>query len=303
MNRMTHRPDRHIRTNRAHASRANGPTTGSRGDLRAFTLIELLVVMGILVLLSVLTTVAVGGIARDARAAAAANTVTTVLGAGRALAIQSNKMVLVTFRAVWDDTKPAEEQHTEAVIAEWVGRTDFIDAASGGPLLKDMFRPVKGQPPRPLATGFKVAGPRTDFDQDGVWITQPEFRNKERDRVFGVLFGPDGTVITRNPQSPASIAQYAWVDFDGDGYQDTGNPGPATFFAYDEILDEPNINFVQFLVVYDDRDARERYDTTKWKALIDGQDAEDQRREELSEYINALSDRIHFNRYSGVVQR
>lgn len=277
--------------------------TSTRGPRRAFTLVELLVVMGILVLLSVLTTVAVSGIARDARAKAAENTVATVLGAGRALAIQNGKMVLVTFRPVWDPTKPTVDQRTEAVISEWVGRTDFVPQQDGGPLLKDMFRRVPGQPPRLLAAGIKVAGPRTDFDQDGVWITQPEFKNKERDRAIGVLFGPDGTVLTRNPQSPATIPQYAWLDANGDGDQNYGSAGPAVYFSYDEPIDEPNINFVQFLVVYDDKDARERYDTTKWRALIDGQDAEDQRRKDLSEYISALSDRIHFNRYSGVVQR
>ncbi|MFO0873725.1 MAG: prepilin-type N-terminal cleavage/methylation domain-containing protein [Phycisphaerales bacterium] len=270
---------------------------------RAFTLIELLVVMGILLLLSVLTTVAVGGIARDARLAAAQNTVVTVLGNARAIAIQDNKMVLVTFRVTWDPTKPTIDQRTEAVVAEWTGRTDFIPLNQGGPLLKDMFRPVPGQPPRQLAAGIKVAGPRTDFDQDNVWITQPEFRNKETDRAFGVLFGPDGTVISRNPQAPATLAHYAWLDANGNGNQDTGNTGSPAFFAYDELVDEPNINFVQFLVVFDDRDARERYDVATWNGVTGGPNAENVRRANLSEYISALSDRIHFNRYSGVVQR
>lgn len=263
-----------------------------------FTLVELLVVMGILVLLAVLTTMAFGRVSRDARLSAGTNAVISALGTARALAMQSNTVVACTFRVV-PEAPASNRQVTEIVFAEPTGLTqDFID--DGAPAYKDVFRPIAGITPRRLAHGIQVAGPRTDFSQDLVWITQPNLANSERDRAFAVMFGPDGRLLTRLPNAAVTVQHLVYVDYDGDRVQDVGSTaGSSRYWVYDEINDEPNLNFVQFVCVYDDTAARERYDTTQWR----GAGNEDTRRADLTEYISESADIISFNWYSGVVAR
>lgn len=263
-----------------------------------FTLIELLVVMGVLVVLAVLTTVSFGRVTRDARLSSGTNAVISSFGTARALAMQTNNFVLCTFRAM-PETAGSKRQVTEIVIAEWTGETQtFID--NGKTNLKDVFAPVPGYTPRRLGYGINVAGPRTDFGQDLFWITEPNLANAEVDRAFAIMFGPDGRLLTRRPDGAVTAQHLAFVDYDGDGQQDIGTTsGAARFWIYDEPGDESNLNFAQFVAVFDDADARERFDTTQWKGAAN----ENARRAELTTYINEFSDRINFNWYSGVVAR
>lgn len=264
---------------------------------RAFTLVELLVVMGVILLLAVLTTMASGRIGRDVRLRTAVNTLTAVLGEARAAAIRNQNLVLVTVRVAPVSDDPAAGQVSELVVAEWTRVTE-----KNGDFLIDRFRPLPNVPPRALPKGIKVAGPWTDFGADTLWLTQPQFAGSatasEADRVFKVMFGPDGSLITRNPNGAMAGDHVAYVDYNGNNAQDIGNPGaPNPTWIYDEFGDEPWLNPVQFLAVYDDDDARKRYDTTAWGSN------DTLRRQALSEYIAQFADRINFNLYTGNVVR
>jgi len=138
--------------------------------------------------------------------------------------------------------------------------------------------------------------------EDTLWITQPQFSASEAaseaDRCFGVMFAPDGALVTRNPNGTVSGDHVLYVDFDGDNVQDIGNAGaPNPNWIYDQLTDEPWLNPVQFLAVYDDDDARKRYDTTAWGTN------DEARRQAISEYIAQFADRINFNLYTGSVAR
>ena len=267
------------------------------GGRRAFTLIELLVVMGVLLLLAVLTTMATGRVGRDVKLRSAVNTLTAVLGEARAAAIRTGNLVLVTSRIAPVTDDPADGQVSELVVAEWTKVTEL-----NGSVLVDRFRPLPNVPPRPLPKGIKLAGPWTDFGDDTLWINQPQFAGSaaasEADRSFMVMFGPDGALVTRNPYGAMSSEHVAYVDYDGDNVQDIGNAGAQSpTWIYDELGDEPWLNPVQFLAIYDDDDARERSDTTPWGTN------DQKRREDLSKYISEYADRINFNLYTGNIVR
>jgi len=294
------------RTRRALVGRAVGRVAARA----AFTLIELLVVMGIIVLLAVLTAMAFGRVGQDVKLSTAVNTVTAVLGEARATAMRTNNLVLVTFRVGKFSDDPSKGQVTEIVVAEWTGVTQpandstEIQIAGQPPRARDVFRPVPGIPPRSLPWGIKVAAPRTDFavspPQDDVWITQPQLKTGETDRAFAVMFGPDGSVVTRNPRGPMTGQSLAFVDYNNDGNQDvsaTGGAANIEYWRYNELADESNLYMTQFIAIFDDLDCRSRYNTSTWA------NNENNRRAAMSEYINQFADRIHFNLYSGVVMR
>lgn len=289
---------------------AGGRTRLAPKASRAFTLIELLVVMGVIVLLSVLTAMAFGRVGKDVKLSSAVNTVTAVLGEARATAMRTNNLVLVTFRVGKFSDDPSKGQVTEIIVAEWTGVTQpandntEIQVAGQPPRARDVFRPVPGIPPRSLPWGIKVAAPRTDFasnpPQDDVWITQPQLKTGETDRAFAVMFGPDGSVLTRNPRGPMTGQSLAFVDYNDDGNQDVSATGGAPnieYWNYNELADESNLYMTQFIAIFDDLDCRSRYNTNTWDTN------EAARREAMSEYITQFADRIHFNLYSGVVMR
>ncbi len=291
---------------------------------RAFTLAELLVVMGIIALLATLTAISVEQVAGTSRLATGTNTVMGALGEARAMAIKENKPTCVAF-AVFRANSAAPQQ-TIVVVAMATGRMLNLNPGSGATdndLIAEEFLPVDGLPVRRLPPGIKVAGPFTDYSQpqygssDDIWITQPEFSNSENGSMLVVRFGPDGGVQTRNPALPANITPTAatdtayaslWVDVDRDGLVDIGTTGGSSngrFFDFDELGDEPVGDVVEFLAIFDDRDARERYNIAAWNPATGGgtNAAEDARRDDLTEYIDQFADRIHFNRYTGVAGR
>ncbi len=327
----------------------------------AFTLLELLVVMGILLILATLTAISVGKVTRDAKLSNATNVLVASLGNARAIAIRDNAYVMVTFRIAPDRrfrTLPREPQVVQVVTARWTGEVvikptpgafvppqiaDFPDD-----VYADRFIAVPGVPTRELPAGILVAGPAfgyvTDNDpgaNDQQWRTQPRFAGTvnlaanpptfqadltrtEVGWAIGVLFGPDGRVLSRNPEqvlevntenaggAAANAYTKGWVDIDGDGYprKNLTLPGwsPTTnvsWFVYKEPTDEPMVDLVPFLAVFNDAEARDRFDASRWRGPnINGSgpnpDNWPARIRDLSAFVEEQSDRITFNRFTGV---
>jgi prepilin-type N-terminal cleavage/methylation domain-containing protein len=144
---------------------------------------------------------------------------------------------------------------------------------------------------------------------------------------IGVLFAPDGKMVSRlgeqivEVDTVASSDGNAWakpfVDFDGNGFPSRGTsvfpPFPAlqnvSFFYYDEPTDETFVDLVPYLAVFNMTDARAGFDTNAWRGpsigglgnTVAGQVANvPPRVRDLSRFIDEQSDRIAFNRYTGV---
>lgn len=304
-----------------------------RASLRGFTLLELLAVMGILVLLAVLTVTGVGRISKDARISTAVNRITSALGNARALAIKENTLVLVVFRVNWPTQatngdpcainqppiNAAARQATEIVIARASGEAEvFYSGPANSTLLNlaDRFVPVPGVAPVRLPAGIKVAGPHYEINEDLVFVTQGEMKELFDDcgeavrysQLVGILFGPDGRRLTRNP-SGASGDHKLFVDWnDRDCVADPFNDSQDVDYSFgcgnglkywfmDHPRDETNVNLLPFLVVYDDDAAREQKGTD-WSidnnmlAELVGANG----------YIAKYGQRIDFNPNTGAVQ-
>ena len=302
----------------------------SRRGRHAFTLVELLVAISIIVVLASIAVVGVGRITDGTRISSGVNTVVAALNDARASAIQSGRVTGVVFRVDWDPARPDRRQRTELVLVRYEGGSETF--TNGGPALgKDILVPVQDATPRVLPVGIKVASPEflslssTVGADDNTWGTQPELALTDPDmnsapyehqgRMIGVLFNEKGRVIT---MLAARSARNLFVDFNGisdpadaSGYtgnerQDVYNPGttwlqPAdgpSVFYYDQLNDEPNLQTAKYLAVYDDDAARE----LKVAAWTNANGYYN----ELtgpSGYITQFGERIHFNRYSGVVLR
>jgi prepilin-type N-terminal cleavage/methylation domain-containing protein len=335
---------------------------------RAFTLLELLVVMGILLILATLTAISVGKVTRDAKLANATNTLIAALGNARAVAIRDNAYVLVTFRMAPDRRSrfvPRTPPAVQVVTARWTGEvvtpSDPVPAGVEMPSTRDVFGerflPVPGVPVRELPSGVYVAGPgffRGAAESYGLsdqfWFTQPTFAGAydfsvspptfapdrsatEVGNAIGVMFGPDGRMVSRvgsqvlevdtaaPGESGVNTDGNAWckpfLDVDGNGFPARGTSQFGTFpalqnvsfFYYDEPTDEPFVDLVPFLAVFNMAEARDRFDVSRWRGndigglgdLTRTQTARLQPRvEDLSKFIDEQSDRITFNRYTGV---
>jgi prepilin-type N-terminal cleavage/methylation domain-containing protein len=328
----------------------------------AFTLLELLVVMGILLILATLTAISVGKVTRDAKLANATNVLVAALGNARAIAIRDNAYVMVTFRIAPDRrgrALPREPQVVQVVTARWTGEVLSRAALGASPpavvsqfpddVFAERFIPVPGVPTRELPAGILVGGPAFGYVTDAApgvndkqWRTQPRFagtlnlaatpptfavdiNRSEVGWAIGVLFGPDGRVLSRNPEqvlevntedavgSAANAYVKGWVDIDGDGYPRRGSinlPGwqptaNVSWFVYKEPTDEPLVDLVPFLAVFNDAEARERFDAASWRGPnISGSgpnpNAWPNRIRDQSAFIEEQSDRITFNRFTGV---
>jgi len=296
-----------------------------------FTLIELLVVIGIIATLAVLTTMSVQRLSRESRLAIGVNQVIAALGEGRAKAIAEGQPIMVTFLVRTDPASPARGQVTDIVLARWTGQIINVVSDPNDPaneVWNEPFTIHPDSPRRTLPTGIKVAGPRTDYnppgssDQDVIWLSQPDLANNEYGRSIGVLFGTDGTVITRLPNG-IGVAQYETSYLDRDGVlnangwpvQNIGaSTGGARFFEYNEEVDEPSINYVRALAVFDDAAAREMFVPSNWSGSNGGTPnglpadctsepaGERRMRCDQSHFINQFAERINFNRFTGVAE-
>jgi prepilin-type N-terminal cleavage/methylation domain-containing protein len=144
---------------------------------------------------------------------------------------------------------------------------------------------------------------------------------------IGILFAPDGRMVSRLGEQVVEIDTVsgsdgnAWakpfVDLDGNGFPSRGTsvfaPFPAlqnvSFFYYDEPIDETFVDLVPYLAVFNMAEARDRFDTAAWRGpnigglgnTVNGQVATvPPRVRDLSLFIDEQSDRITFNRYTGV---
>jgi len=308
------------------ARRTVGPCRAERG---AFTLIELLVVIGIIATLAVLTAMSVQRLSRESRVAIGVNQVIAALGEARSKAIRESRPMLVTFVARTDPAGPTRGQVTDVVIARWTGQIIRVVSDPNDPtndVWNEPFEIHPDSPRRTLPPGIKVAGPRTELEQDGIWITQPELSNNEYGRAPGVLFGADGTVITRLPNG-IGVANYESAYLDRDGVRDANgwplqNIGTSTsgarYFEYNEEVDESSIQYVRTLAVFDDAAAREFFATVNWSGpAVAGGDTggvglpadcstwgagQSRMRCEQSQFINQFAERINFNRFTGVAE-
>ena len=96
--------------------------------------------------------------------------------------------------------------------------------------------------------------------------------------------------------------QYTYVDFNENEQQDYGTTsGVGRQWQFDEPGDESRISFVPFISVFDDREAHAFFPESEFEWI--GDSNEQTRRDQLSQYINQNAERIHFNRYTGVVMR
>ena len=254
---------------------------------------------------------------------------------------------------------PREPQVVQILTARWTGEVVTAETPLPNPntygaevmeddVFADRFVPVPGVPTRDLPAGVMVAGPAFGFitdasvgQNDRFWRTLPRFAGTvvasttpggaptftpdltrtELGWGIGVLFGPEGRVLSRNPQQVLEVVTSdtgnqnayvkSFVDLNGDGFPLRGTTnvygsGPVNvdYFIYDEPLDEPLVDYVPYLAVFNDVEARERFDAAAWRGTgagaIGGNGAPSARVRDQSLFIDEQADRITFNRYTGV---
>ena len=309
---------------------------------RGFTLLELLVVIGIISMLAVVTVISIQRVTRDVKLSTGVNRVLGALSTARSEAIRTNNPTLLTFRIVKDLDDPSQPAQVEMVVAGFTGEivkgdNDGIRMnASASTTDVCRFIPSAAVAPRYLPEGIMVAGPAQDIgvvdDPTGTWnFMSPGpwtpidddgdgrydyYRSLEFGSAFGVLFGADGTVITRNPeaQTSASNRLYNWVDYDAlrdnnGNYllNRTSGAGSSNtpFFQQGETNAESFINVCQFLAVYDEVKAKQDIDYTAFvgaQASLGAGDFIEFRDRILGTWLDENADRIHFNRYTGLAK-
>ena len=260
----------------------------------------------------------------------------------RSRAVPRDPQVIQVVTARWtgevvDSNTPLPSPNpTGAERMPWNPNTGNPDTSA------DRFIPVPGVPTRDLPGGVMVAGPAFGFvtdtaigQNDRQWRSLPRFvgtanfnatpptytvdtTRTELGWAIGVLFGPDGRVLSRNPEQVLELETSsggnqnayvkAWVDYDGNGFPRRGTTnmygnGPVNvdFFIYDEPTDEPLVDYVPYLAVFNDAEARERFDATQWRGRnIGGNGSPPPRIRDQSLFVEEQADRITFNRYTGV---
>ncbi|MEE2972170.1 MAG: prepilin-type N-terminal cleavage/methylation domain-containing protein [Planctomycetota bacterium] len=291
-----------------------------RHSRAAFTLIELLVVMGILVVLAVLTGISVNQVSREARLSSGVNQVVAALGAARSYAIQNNATVMLTFVVSVDPEDLAKGETVELVLAKASGElsTSYDDIR----WYDERYVPIPGLSAVQLPRGIKVAGPlNTAYqdvggqygDPDELWVSQPggQWRisngnicTEEIGRQIGVVFAPDGTLVTRNVMGAGGSGAVVWPYLDADRNRkpvlvnEENYGGVLQYVAYDGVGDECDAHPVQWLAVFDDEALRVARGDQNWK----GEDGEDLRNSAITDWVDQFGVPIFFNRYTGVAE-
>jgi len=287
--------------------------SSTRCCAKGFTLVELIVVIVIMTILAGFSAMAYRGIAADLRISSALNTVTAALDNARAMAIKKNRYVITVFRPrlVNGDT----QQEIDIVIAQWNNDSANADRGGGDIWTYDRFTPLPGLKVRTIKGGVNVAGPGYGTGDDDTWWVSTYLpanaavpNSEACGAIVGVLYNPEGRVVVRNAESGSDRI---WVDFDLDGDQTISdievvdwpwpNPLPSwlgDYFNLEIPEGEPFISMTTILAVFNEEECRSAYDVTRWTPDSDCES--DLRDNEYTEYINTNSDRIQFNRYSGV---
>jgi hypothetical protein len=264
-------------------------------------------------------------IAKDAKLASAKNTVMAVLDNARGLAIKNNDIVVVVFRPRLDGNK----QYVEAILAKWTRQSIPYYVNFGNPPTVqaiDRYLVIPGVPTRRLPDGIGIAGPAYESSFDSNWITNSYLPNinavgagEAPGSIIGVMYAPDGRNILYNSKSDA---QRIWVDFNNDGYQQLLGSPPIDYSIYtyasplnpndpnytntfNHYFDasEPCVSPVPFLTIFNDDQVREQYDVSQWNNSTQPTNYIANRTRDYSDYLNKYADRIHFNRYTGVVMK
>jgi hypothetical protein len=276
-----------------------------------------MVVVGIIAVLSGLTAISFRAIAKDAKLATGKNTVMAVLDHARSLAMKNNRIVLVVFRPRMDGPR---KQFVEAVLTEWSGQSCLMNVQAWGVRVLDRFVPIQNTPARALPSGVKIACPDYGGDNDIDWAVVAHLPNIDQETgageapgaMIGVMFSGDGTCIAQNS---ATDSDRMFVDFNDDrieqfilGNNDftvQGMPSMTLanwnggYFLHALENEEPFISIAPYLCVFDDDHVRELYDTSQWT----GASGVAVRTNNYREYITQYADRLHFNRYTGVVMK
>ena len=301
-----------------------------KGHNSAFTLIELIVVIIIIAIIAGFSAMSYSKIAKGMRMSSAINTVIASLDNARALAIRNNRYVITVFRPRL--VKDGSEQVVEIVIAEWVGDSSNADKGNGAIWTYDRFVPIAGLEIRTLPLGVNIAAPSSQSSEDEDWLVPtylPDIRNIPSSdaahlvgRVSGVLYSPEGRVVTRNA---ISASDRTWVDFNSDGEQ-TWDPDPDRNPSTDDpwnvgwlenqppefvVIDDPDVPFaslygvllkgaggepfimpIAIISVFDEYAFR-KINLPDWPGF-------QERIDDYTAFINKTADQIQFNRYSGV---
>ncbi|MCE9618979.1 MAG: prepilin-type N-terminal cleavage/methylation domain-containing protein [Planctomycetes bacterium] len=304
---------------------------------RGFTLIELMVVIGILISLATLTAISVSKVNKDARFSKATSMVMNALETARTLALKDHRPVMLVFTVKTQRTgtgtsggllsDPIQKQWTRIVGARL--RDELVLETARLPInyYNDLFEAHPSFTPVDLPEGIKVAGPLMDFDRrDEMWATQPTFRDSntnftdmEYGYMVGVLFGSDGSLLTRITGGGgivnASSGRNVVLDMDQDGDKLTLNSqesiGAGGDYTYNFEGEEPYIQLAPFIAVFNDAAMRELYDVNNWKGpnhpdWSPGNNpcssygtGRTRMNCDESEYINQFGEKIYFNRYTG----
>ncbi|MDP6542041.1 MAG: prepilin-type N-terminal cleavage/methylation domain-containing protein [Phycisphaerales bacterium] len=283
-----------------------------------FTLVELIVVIVIIAIIAGFAAMSYAKIAKGMRMSSAKNTVIASLDNARALAIRENRYVITVFRPRL--IKDGSEQVIDLVIANWFGDSSNADWGGGTIRTYDRFVPVPSVEIRTLPSGIGIAGPAYGVGDDDLWWVPTYLPavafiadNEPKGEVVGILYNPEGRVVVRNSESGSDRI---WVDFDSDGIQ-TIDPDPdRNPNTNDEIVinwasgvmpqlssgsnfdlegpgGESNIGMTLIVTVFDENECRAAYSPSTWNDDYD-------RYRDYTTFINQTSDRIQFNRYSGV---
>lgn len=165
---------------------------------------------------------------------------------------------------------------------------------------------------------------------DYLWITQSHLptittnpaTTEAAGEIICVMYAADGTTITRNSRTDSARI---FIDFNNDGIQqvlgtqlnyanlpvvqsnlfDGGGSGAGHsvggYFQHLSENEEPFVDVVAYVAVFDDDLMRELYPPSAW--VGGGTGPAEKRVEHYSQFISQNADRIHFNRYSGVAMR
>ena len=202
----------------------------------------------------------------------------------------------------------------------------------------ERYELVPSIPPQLLPEGIKVACSAADFrylegiglDPEQVWFfmssapfdeygeidngdgtTRGNYNSGEPGAMIAILFGPDGDLLTRNTSSVSAggMRSAKWIDFNADGQLETANYCDEDdnqhnlFYYQNDTVDEPFVNVCQYLVVYDEEQAREEVDFTAWEDFNGIRDFYRKKNAALGPWVAENADRLHFNRYTGLSER